>query len=237
MDAILNIDTSTTVCSVALMTENECLAVRSDFEGNNHSRVIGVFAKEILEDAKKNGWNVCAAALSVGPGSYTGLRIGASFVKGLCYGLDIPLVTIPTLEIMSWSVAQKLIVEGANADALLCPMIDARRMEVYSAIYDLNINEVEQTKANIIDSQSFEELLKEHTIYFFGNGSTKCKDTITHPNAKFIDGIVPLATNMQSMAWNAYRKQAFANVAYFEPFYLKDFIATKPNKLKSLGVQ
>lgn len=233
MNTILTIDTSTTVCSVALFAGTECLASRKDESGNSHSRVIGVFTQEILKEAEANGWNVAAVALSMGPGSYTGLRIGTSFAKGLCYGMDIPLIAIPTLKIMAWSVAQRLNAEGAHGDALLCPMIDARRMEVYSAIYDLNINEVEQTKANIIDSQSFDELLKEHTIYFFGNGSDKCKNTITHHNAKFIDGIVPLATDMQCLAWDSYRKQAFADVAYFEPFYLKDFIATKPKSLFS----
>lgn len=228
MDAILNIDTSTTVCSVALISDNECLTVRSDSAGDSHSRLIGVFVKEILEQAKANDWNVVAVALSIGPGSYTGLRIGASFAKGLCYGLDIPLITVPTLKIMASAVAKKLTADGADPSILLCPMIDARRMEVYSALYDQSLNEVEPTKANIIDGTSFTETLAQRRICFFGNGSGKCKDAITHSNACFIDGITPFATDMADMAWEAYRKKEFADVAYFEPFYLKDFIATKP---------
>lgn len=233
MNTILTIDTSTTVCSVALFAGTECLASRKDESGNSHSRVIGVFTQEILKEAEANGWNVAAVALSMGPGSYTGLRIGTSFAKGLCYGMDIPLIAIPTLKIMAWAVAQRLKAEGANGDALLCPMIDARRMEVYSAVYDMSLNETEAVNAKIIDQESFSDQLASHDIYFFGNGSTKCKDAITSPKAHFIDGVTPLATDMAVMAQEAYDKKEFVDVAYFEPFYLKDFIATKPKSLFS----
>lgn len=231
MNTILNIDTSTTVCSVALSAEGECLSMRKDESGNNHSRVIGVFTQQLLQDADSNGWKVAAVALSQGPGSYTGLRIGTSFAKGLCYGMNIPLIAIPTLKIMAWAVAQRLKAEGVHTDALLCPMIDARRMEVYSAVYDMELNEAEAVSAKIIDQESFSDLLANRKIYFFGNGSNKCKDAITSHNATFIDGVNPLATDMAVMAHEAYNKKEFADVAYFEPFYLKDFIATKPKRL------
>ena len=231
MNTILNIDTSTTVCSVALSAEGECLSMRKDESGNNHSRVIGVFTQQLLQEADSNGWKVAAVALSQGPGSYTGLRIGTSFAKGLCYGMDIPLIAIPTLKIMAWAVAQRLKMEDVHTDALLCPMIDARRMEVYSAVYNMELNEVEAVSAKIIDQESFSGLLANRKIYFFGNGSNKCKDAITSHNATFIDGVNPLATDMAVMAHEAYNKKEFADVAYFEPFYLKDFIATKPKRL------
>lgn len=231
MNTILNIDTSTTVCSVALSAGGECLSMRKDESGNNHSRVIGVFTQQLLQEADSNGWKVAAVALSQGPGSYTGLRIGTSFAKGLCYGMDIPLIAIPTLKIMAWTVAQRLKAEGVHTDALLCPMIDARRMEVYSAVYNMELNEVEAVSAKIIDQESFSDLLANRKIYFFGNGSNKCKDAITSHNATFIDGVNPLATDMAVMAHEAYNKKEFADVAYFEPFYLKDFIATKPKRL------
>ena len=231
MNTILNIDTSTTVCSVALSAEGECLAMRKDESGNSHSRVIGVFTQQLLQEADSKGWKVAAVALSQGPGSYTGLRIGTSFAKGLCYGMDIPLIAIPTLKIMAWAVAQRLKAEGVHSDALLCPMIDARRMEVYSAVYDMELNEAETVSAKIIDHESFSDLLANRKIYFFGNGSNKCKDAITSHNATFIDGVNPLATDMAVMAHEAYNKKEFADVAYFDPFYLKDFIATKPKRL------
>lgn len=231
MNTILNIDTSTTVCSVALSAGGECLSMRKDESGNNHSRVIGVFTQQLLQEAESKGWKVAAVALSQGPGSYTGLRIGTSFAKGLCYGMDIPLIAIPTLKIMAWAVAQRIKAEGVHTDALLCPMIDARRMEVYSAVYDMELNEAEAVSAKIIDQESFSDLLANRKIYFFGNGSNKCKDAITSHNATFIDGVNPLATDMAVMAHEAYNKKEFADVAYFEPFYLKDFIATKPKRL------
>ncbi len=223
MQAILNIDTSTTVCSVALATETEVVVCKVDAEGNNHSKVIGRFVKEIEEEAKQKGVEICAVALSQGPGSYTGLRIGTSFAKGFCYGKDIPLIAIPTLKIMASGVREK-----TDSDTLLCPMIDARRMEVYSAVYDRELNEVEMVKANIIDENSFADLLAKRKICFFGNGSGKCRQVLTSNNAMFLDGVSPMATEMYKMAWEAYRNKNFVDVAYFEPFYLKEFVATVP---------
>lgn len=230
METIINIDTSTTVCSVALVTETECLAYREDTSGNNHSKVIGVFVKEILGEAKRLNADVKAVALSKGPGSYTGLRIGSSFAKGLCYGMDIKLIAVPTLKVMAAPVAQML-KERGETDSILCPMIDARRMEVYNALYDLDLNELSATAATIIDADSFSEHLSDKKIYFFGNGSGKCRDTIVSSNAVFIENIAPLAVNMREMAFEAYKNNNFEDVAYFEPFYLKEFIATKSTKV------
>lgn len=230
MKTILTIDTTTTVCSVALASESGIVESRIDHTGNNHSKVIGVFVQDMLEVAKQKGAEICAVALSQGPGSYTGLRIGASFAKGFCYGNSIPLIAIPTLKIMASAAARE-----TDASTLLCPMIDARRMEVYSAIYDTSLNEIEATKANIIDENSFKEILETKKIAFFGNGSSKCSKVLgQNPNAVFIDGIDPLATEMGTMAWQAYNNSEFVDVAYFEPFYLKEFIATIP-KNKILG--
>jgi len=225
MRAILAIDTTTTVCSVAAVTEDGAiLASRADYEGNNHSKVIGVFAKEVVEEAKAKGAEICAVALSQGPGSYTGLRIGASFAKGYCYGNSLPLIAVPTLKLMASAAAKQ-----TEAGTLLCPMIDARRMEVYSAVYDSKLNEIEPVGANIIDESSYSNLLKESKIAFFGNGSAKCSKVLgSNANALFIEGIAPLATEMGAMAWAAYNNGEFVDVAYFEPFYLKEFIATIP---------
>lgn len=222
--AILTIDTSTTVCSLALVSENGVEAERIDTENNNHSKVIGVFAKELLEEAKALGLEICAAAISQGPGSYTGLRIGTSFAKGFCYGNSIPLIAIPTLKIMASSVAEVLKEHGIT-NALLCPMIDARRMEVYSALYDTELNEVEAVNANIINEDSYKERLESQHVYFFGNGSTKCISVIKSQNATFVEDIDPLATDMGPLAWDAFNANNFVDVAYFEPFYLKEYVA------------
>jgi len=229
MQAILTIDTTTSVCSLALATENGIAADRIESQANNHSKVIGLFAKELIDEAAKNKIEICAVAISKGPGSYTGLRIGTSFAKGFCYGNNIPLIAIPTLKTMAYGALQKL---GKATDTLLCPMIDARRMEVYSALYNSNLDEVEAVKANIIDSNSYKDTLSEKKIYFFGNGSDKCKQVIENPNALFLDKMAPLATDMGELAWEEYKKGSFVDVAYFEPFYLKEYIATiSKNKL------
>ena len=166
-----------------------------------------------------------AVAVSSGPGSYTGLRIGVSTAKGVCYGRKLKLIAIPTLELMC--VPLLLGREELPEDALLCPMIDARRMEVYTALYTRALKAVEPISAKVIDAQSFQQHLDQHPIYFFGNGSDKCKEVITHPNAHFVSGIKPLAKYMCPLAEKAHVTGEFADVAYFEPFYLKDFIAGK----------
>ena len=225
MSKILNIETSTTVCSVSLSENGICKCVRENFNGNNHSELIGVFTQEVLAEAGVEPKDLDAVALSIGPGSYTGLRIGTSFAKGLCYGTDIPLITIPTLKIIAQNAKEKYNIEE---DALLCPMIDARRMEVYCCVYDSKLNEVRATEPQIIDENSFADILKDKKVYFFGNGAAKCKSYITHENAIFLDEVYPLATSMIKLADAAFESEDFADVAYFEPFYLKAAHVTMP---------
>lgn len=190
--------------------------------------MLGVYVDEALSFIDSHAIPLDAVAVSCGPGSYTGLRIGVSMAKGISYALDIPLLGIPTLEVMSVPV---LLYKELPDNALLCPMIDARRMEVYAAVYDRALKARRPISADIIDENSYAEFLTEHPVYFFGNGAAKCREKLTHPNAHFIDGIHPLAKWMFPLAEKAMAKEEFKDVAYFEPFYLKEFVASKPKKL------
>ena len=223
MACILHIETSTDVCSVALSEDGAVLFSKEDFDGPQHAVTLGVYIDEVLSMADSHAKPIDAVAVSCGPGSYTGLRIGASMAKGICYGRGIPLIALPTLKVMSVPV---LLMDTLPEDALLCPMIDARRMEVYAAIYDRALNSVKEVSADIINADSYTEYLEQHPIYFFGNGAAKCKEVITHPNAKFVDDIQPLARWMFPLADRQYLDGTFQDVAYFEPFYLKEFVAT-----------
>lgn len=223
MACILHIETSTDVCSVALSEDGAVLFSKEDFDGPQHAVTLGVYIDEVLSMADSHAKPIDAVAVSCGPGSYTGLRIGASMAKGICYGRGIPLIALPTLKVMSVPV---LLMDTLPEDALLCPMIDARRMEVYAAIYDRALNSVKEVSADIINADSYTEYLEQHPIYFFGNGAAKCKEVITHPNAKFVDGIQSLARWMFPLADRQYLDGTFQDVAYFEPFYLKEFVAT-----------
>ncbi len=227
MPAILNIETSTNVCSVALTKDGAVEFHKEAFDGPSHAKNLGVFVEEALAFARSKNIKPDAVAVSCGPGSYTGLRIGVSEAKGLCFGLDVPLIGLNTLQILTCSV-----IFGGNfaEDALFCPMIDARRMEVYSAIYDLGLGEVKPVSADIIDENSYKEFLDKQPVYFFGDGAAKCEGIIKHPNARFIQSVLPVAYDMTALAEVAFRKGDFKDVAYFEPFYLKEFVATTPKK-------
>jgi tRNA threonylcarbamoyladenosine biosynthesis protein TsaB len=166
--------------------------------------------------------------VSAGPGSYTGLRIGTSVAKGICFALDIPLIAVDTLTTMSQAVLASGVEVGD--DTLLCPMIDARRMEVYTALHDKRLKTIEETNAKIIDEDSFADVLEKNRVLFFGNGAAKCKDVIKSSNAVFVDNIFPLAANMSPLAEKAFIENDFVDVAYFEPFYLKSFVATISKK-------
>lgn len=227
MSCILSIETSTEVCSVAISDLGDELFSKEDFEGPNHAESLGVFVDEALSFIDSRGIPLDAVAISSGPGSYTGLRIGVSMAKGICYGREIPLLAIPTLKVLTVPI---LLADEIPENALLCPMIDARRMEVYAAIYDRGLNEKRGVSADIIDKESYLSFLDEHPIYFFGNGAAKCKKKITHPNAHFLEDIKPLAKWMFPLAEQLMINKEFEDVAYFEPFYLKDFVATKPKK-------
>lgn len=223
MSCILHIDTSTEVCSVAVSQDGASIFSQEEFEGMQHAVKLGVFVDEALSFADSHAIPLDAVAVSCGPGSYTGLRIGVSMAKGVCYGRNLPLIGLPTLEVMSVPV---LLFHDLPDDALLCPMIDARRMEVYAALYDRALQVVRPIGADIVDERSYKEFLDERPVYFYGNGSAKCREKIVHPNAHFIENIRPLAKWMFPLAEKAIAQEKYEDVAYFEPFYLKEFVAT-----------
>ena len=225
MATILSIDTSTRPCSAAIARDGEVLFERSDFEGQNHGKLLGVFVKELLDRLRSEGGTLDAVALSQGPGSYTGLRIGTSLAKGLCFGLDLPLLAVPTLRVMA---AEALKAAPVPDGALLCPMIDARRMEVYAALYDTRLTPVRGVAADIINEDSYGEFLSRTEVWFCGDGAAKCRGTLTGANARFLDGVWPLASGMAPLAEQAYQAGERVDMAYFEPFYLKEFMATVP---------
>lgn len=226
MSCILHIETSTKACSVALSENGSLIFHKEDLEGPNHAVVCGVFVDEALSFANSHAIPVDAVAVSEGPGSYTGLRIGVSLAKGVCYGRDLPLLSVPTLKLLCVPVL--LGKEELPEDALLIPMIDARRMEVYSAVYDRALKEVRPIGADIVDADTYLPYLEEHPVWFFGDGAMKCQNVIQHPNAHFIEGIVPLAKWMFPLAERALHLGEKQDVAYFEPFYLKEYVAKTP---------
>ena len=229
MACILHIETSTKACSVALSENGSLIFHKEDIEGPNHSVVCGVFVDEALSFANSHAIPVDAVAVSEGPGSYTGLRIGVSLAKGVCYGRDLPLLSVPTLKLLCVPVL--LGKEELPEDALLIPMIDARRMEVFSAVYDRALQEVRPIGADIVDADTYLPYLEKHPVYFFGDGAMKCKNVIQHTNAHFIEGIIPLAKWMFPLAERSLHLGEKQDVAYFEPFYLKDFVAIKSKSL------
>lgn len=228
MSCILHIETSTSVCSVSVSEDGLSIFSKEDHNGPSHAVSLGVFVDEALSFVDSHAMMLDAVAVSCGPGSYTGLRIGVSMAKGVCYGRNIPLIGLPTLEVLCVPV---LLYHELPEDALLCPMIDARRMEVYSAIYDRALNVKREISADIVDENSYLEYLEQHPVYFFGNGAAKCREKITHPNAHFIDDLHPLAKMMFPLAEKAVAINDYKDVAYFEPFYLKEFVASQPKKL------
>ena len=211
MSCILNIETSTNVCSVALSQDGVCLYEDVNMEGPSHAQVLAGYVKDAVSFADSHAIPIDAIAISKGPGSYTGLRVGLSEAKGVAYGRDAKLLSVPTLKLLTVPIL--LGHEELPEDALLCPMIDARRMEVYCALYDRALNEVVQTQALVIDSDSFKDYLDKQPIYFMGNGADKCVETIQHPNAHFIKNIVPRAKNMIPLAEMAMAKEQFEDVA------------------------
>ena len=224
MSCILSIDTSTEVCSVALSEDGMCIFHKEDFDGHRHAENIGPFVDEAMSFADSHAIPLDAVAVSSGPGSYTGLRIGVSMAKGICYALDLKLIAVPTLELLTVPVLLQMELED---DALLCPMIDARRMEVYAAVYDRGLRELRPIQADVVDADTYKPWLDSHPVYFFGNGACKCRDILTHPNAHFLEGKKPLAKYMFPLAEKRIAMGQFEDVAYFTPFYLKDYVAKK----------
>ena len=228
MATILHIETSTDVCSVAVSEDGQVIFDQEDHSGPNHAERLGTMVDEALSFTDNHAIPFDAVAVSCGPGSYTGLRIGVSMAKGVCYGRNLKLIAVPTLELLCVPI---LLREIPEEDALLCPMLDARRMEVYAGIYDRGLKPVRPIQADIVDSDTYKAYLDERPVYFFGNGAKKCQDAISHPNAHFIENINPIAKWMQPLAEKCFLNEQFEDVAYFVPFYLKDFGAKLPKKL------
>ncbi len=228
MACILHIETSTDICSVAVSQDGAVIFQEEDRKGPSHATALGPMVDAALSFTDNHAIPFDAVAVSLGPGSYTGLRIGVSMAKGVCYGRNLKLLAVPTLKLLSVPVL--LVHDDLPEDALLCPMLDARRMEVYTALYTRALQPVEDVHARVVDADSFRAQLDAHPVYFFGNGATKCKTVINHPNAHFIDDIVPLAKHMSPLAERAFLNEEFESVAYLEPFYLKDFEATVSKK-------
>lgn len=227
MALILNLETATTACSVSLSRDGKLLSLKEKNGDYTHAENLTLFVEEVFKQARLRLNELDAIAVSKGPGSYTGLRIGVSTAKGLCYSLDKPLIALNTLKSMADGIllSHK---EMITPSSLLCPMIDARRMEVYCAVYDATCKEIKATAAEIIDENSFAELLKDNQLIFFGDGAAKCKSAFSdNVNAIFIDDIYPSAKDMITSSEEAFTKKMFEDVAYFEPFYLKDFVSGK----------
>ncbi|MCX6277062.1 MAG: tRNA (adenosine(37)-N6)-threonylcarbamoyltransferase complex dimerization subunit type 1 TsaB [Bacteroidetes bacterium] len=250
MALILCLETATRVCSVSLSRDASLLSIRESESHNVHSSKLTVFIDEMMKEAGHSFQELDAVAVSMGPGSYTGLRIGVATAKGLCYALDKPMIAVPTLQAMATGInlkfqvpgsrfqvpgsrfqvpGSRFQVPGSKTEVLFVPMIDARRMEVFCGIYNEENVEIREVRAEIIDEHSFGELLENHLIIFGGDGSEKCKPVLgNHPNAFFLDSFAASAKYMIPRAVEKFVNRDFENLAYFEPFYLKDFVAGKP---------
>ncbi len=225
MALILNIETATKNCSVSVSKNGEILALKELNNGNySHAEVLHPFIVDVLEEANSTSQEIDAVAVSKGPGSYTGLRIGVSAAKGLCFAFDKPLISIETLKSLAHSVSID--------NGVIIPMLDARRMEVYAAVFNADYDSIREIKAEIIDETSFLEYLENQKVYFLGDGAQKCKELITHKNAVFVDDKFPSAKEMAELSYDKYKKNDIEDVAYFEPFYLKDFVVIPEKKKK-----
>lgn len=229
MAVILNIETSTKPCSVALTAEGAVLAHFEEFEEHNHATVLSDFIKGALDHLRDKEMKLDAVAVSIGPGSYTGLRIGLSEAKGLAYALNVPLIGVDTLKLLTVSAFFHNDID--NPDALFAPMIDARRMEVYTAVHNFALEEKMKPQPLILTKVSYEDFLNQGEVYFMGDGSDKAKDVIAHPNARFLPNVRPVAVDMLALADAKFRQGDFLDLAYSVPNYLKEFQATKPKRL------
>ncbi len=222
MACILHIETSEKTCSVALSERGAVLFHKEDTDGPNHAAALAPFCDEAISFADSHAIPLDAVAVSKGPGSYTGLRIGVSTAKGICYARNAKLIGVDTLRLIC---VPSLLSERIDEDALLCPMMDARRMEVYATVLDRGLRTVRETQADIVDADTYLEWLDRQPVYFLGSGAEKCKEVINHPNARFIDNQMPIARYMMPLAEQALLRGQTEDVAYFEPFYLKAFEA------------
>lgn len=222
MAYILNIDSSTQNCSVALFYDTKLVSLREIYVDKSASSLINTFCESVCVDYGIALSNLDAIGVGIGPGSYTGLRIAVSTVKGLAFGLEKPIIAVPNLHALAWSVQEMAI----QLNALICPMIDARRMEVFTSIFDSNLETILPTQAMILEASSFHETLNNSKILFIGDGSNKFKSVINHPNAIFIDNIHTSAKHLGVLSFVKYQKQQFEDIAYLEPYYLKQFVST-----------
>lgn len=223
---LLAVETSTQVCSAALLKDGAVLDERISYSGGNHAELLPEYVDSLLRSCGE----IDAVALSAGPGSYTGLRIGTSLCKGLAYGRNIPMLAVPTLDILTEALLENTKdIEGC----LLCPMLDARRMEVYTALYESDGRQIGDVEAKVIDGESFADIEPERKMVFFGNGAMKCEGVIRRKNSKYVPDIVPLARAMWRLATERLQRGETVDIAYFEPFYLKDFVAA-PSHVKGL---
>lgn len=225
MSLILCLETSTKVCSVALFKENNLIDFEEAGGAYSHAENLALFVDRIMQRQGLSYSELNAVAVTKGPGSYTGLRIGVSLAKGIAYGANIPLIAIDSLASLAYGAIQKI----KDDQALYCSMIDARRMEVYTSIYNAKLEEVQGIEAKVIDSTAYSKLLSQQKIYFYGDGAAKCESTLEHPQAVFIE-LQSSAKNMGALAFEAYDNKSFEDVAYFEPFYLKEFVALQSKK-------
>ena len=224
---ILHIETATDVCSVALSRGTEIIGLKEEAGGNNHAKNLLPFVDEVLKEAGVSKSEINGVAVSIGPGSYTGLRIGVSTAKGIAYTAGIPVMAVSTLESIAQG-AKQLWSESSDEQPHIVPMIDARRMEVFTTRYTYDMQPLEEVSAKIVDENTFAELLSDQKVLFCGNGMPKCRELLSSfPNACFIDAPVS-AKNMLPAALREWQKQEFEDVAYFEPFYLKEYVAAKP---------
>lgn len=231
MAFILNIETSGYTCSVAISDDDNVILTKESDEKNSHSIKLAPLTNELLKTLNLKTDQINAVAISRGPGSYTGLRIGTSFAKGLCYSLNIPLLAIDTLKLMCVNVLQKF---SLSNESILCPMIDARRMEVYTALYDTSLNNISEIQPLILNQETFEQY-HNNELYFFGSGMNKWKELANAKNSsnfRFIPDILPKAESMASLSYRLFKEKKYEDTAYFEPFYLKDFIAGTSTKNK-----
>lgn len=217
--AILNLETSAKVCSVALHSDNQLITSAEVHVEQSHATRLAPLINDVIKFSQLEFRQIQAVAVSSGPGSYTGLRIGVSLAKGLCFALKVPLIAINTLELLAYQMSKEV-----DSDVLLCPMIDARRMEVYSMIVSVDLNPVLPIAPRVIDASSFHDLLHDRKILFFGDGSTKCRAVINHMNAHFIDGVYPQASKMGELAYLKLKSGEIEDLESFEPFYLKEFM-------------
>ena len=228
MANIINIETSTDVCSVALTGDCSVLADFSNPGGRNHAELLAGFTQKALDAAREQQRTIDAVAVSIGPGSYTGLRIGLSQAKGLAYALGVPLIGVPTLQILATSVMFNH--HSIGLETRFAPMLDARRMEVYSAVYDMWLHPLLDPQPLILSADSYAELLDQGELLFMGNAVDKARTVITHPNARWVEGVTPLASDMLALSEKAFRANQFIDVAYSVPEYLKEFQTSAPRK-------